>query len=254
MTRWDRSSIVVALVGLSVPTMAAWGTTIPRSQVARSVASDPARLTEMQHHFADVMLIHEAVIRGDLPSVRQPALRLATASMPPSMPEAAAPFVANIRKAGQRAADATALAVAAQATVAMVTECANCHRAVGVSPAPSLTVRHDVGGVVGHMEEHQRAADAMLIGLMIPSTSKWLEGAERLRVATLLPSTFPQDPTLTKEIRQLDIRVHEMADRAIDAETATDRAHAYTDVLATCAQCHRLHSKIWGPGRGGLVY
>jgi cytochrome c553 len=204
----------------------------------------------MQHHFADVMLIHEAVIRGDLPSVRQPALRLTTASMPPGVPEAAAPFVANIRKAGQRAADATALAAAAQATVAMVTECANCHRAVGVSPAPSLTVRHDVGGVVGHMEEHQRAADDMLVGLMIPSTSQWLGGAERLRVATLLPSTFPKDPKLTKEIRQLDIRVHEMADRAIDAETATERAHAYTDLLTTCAQCHRLHSSVWGPGRG----
>jgi cytochrome c553 len=205
----------------------------------------------MRHHFADVLLVHEAVVRGDLLAVRPPALRLAAVAMPERMPETAAPFVAEIRKAGQRAADATTLAAAAQATVAMATGCAKCHRGVGVFPAPSRPAGPDIGGLLGHMLEHQRAADDMLIGLMVPSTADWRQGADRLRAATLLPRQFPKDPNLTKEIRKLDLRVHEMSDQAIEAETPDERANAYTALLGTCAPCHSLHSKIWGPGRSG---
>ncbi len=101
------------------------------------------------------------------------------------------------------------------------------------------------------MLEHQRAADEMLIGLMVPSTADWRQGADRLRAAVLLPRQLPKDPKLTKDIRKLDLRVHELADQAIEAETPDERASAYTALLGSCTQCHSLHSKIWGPGRGG---
>ena len=249
MSTWDRLSFAVALA-LTLQTMAGVGTPASAPQTVRSIPSDPARLVEMQHHFADTMLVHDAVLRGDLPSVRQPALRLATAARPSGMPEAAAPFIAGIRAAGQLAADAKTIGAAAQATVAMVTECANCHRAVGIFPAASRRTGQDVGGVIGHMKDHQRALDGMLIGLMIPSQSEWTEGAAHLRVAALLPSQLPKDPKLTKEIRQLDLRVHQIADQAMDADTPEARARTYTTLLGTCAQCHSLHAKIWGPGRG----
>jgi cytochrome c553 len=202
----------------------------------------------MRHHFADVLLVHEAVVRGDLPAVRPPALKVAAVAMPAGMPETAAPFVAEIRKAGQRAADARTLASAARATVAMATGCAKCHRSVGVFPAPASRPGPDIGGFLGHMLEHQRAADDLLIGLMVPSTADWRQGADRLRAAPLLPRQFPDDPKLTREIRKLDRRVHEMADQAIEAETLDDRANAYTALLGTCAPCHSLHIRIWGGG------
>jgi mono/diheme cytochrome c family protein len=183
--------------------------------------------------------------------VRAPARKLATVAAPAGLPDAAAPFVEEIRRAGQRAADAATLSTAARATVSMVTACAGCHRAVGVFPVPSRSPGHDLGGLVGHMLEHQRAADAMLVALMIPSAAEWREGADRLRVAPLLPSKFPKDAKATKEIRALDLSVHQIADLAMDAETADERARVYTELLTTCAQCHRLHSRVWGPGRGG---
>lgn len=223
----------------------------PAPQRAQSVPSTSARLTEMRHHFGQVVLIHEAVIRGDLPAVKAPAIEVAAVVMPAGMPATATPFVLAIRRAGQRAADATTLAAAAEATVAMVTECANCHRAVGVFPAPSRPATHDVGAIVGHMLEHQRAADDMLVGLMIPSPSQWRTGAERLRAAPLRPAELPRDSKLTDYVREADVEVHRIADQASAAETPDQRAAAYLELLTSCAKCHSLHSKVWGPGRGG---
>ena len=249
----DRLIVIsaVALLTLNFQAIAGQRATPSVPQVTRSIASDSNRLAEMQHHFADIMMVHEAVSRGDLPAVREVAVKLFTMATPAGMPDRAAPFMANIRKAAQRAGDATTIEAAAEAAIGMVTECAGCHRAVGTFPSASRPFVNEVGGVVGHMKDHQRAADHMLIGLMVPSQSEWLEGASRLRVAALLPSEFPKDPKLTREIRRLDIRVHEIADQAIDADTSEQRARAYATLLGTCAQCHNLHAKVWGPGRGG---
>lgn len=251
MTRSDRLSFT-ALWLCPIVVATVLGAAAP-PQVAQSVPTSRTRLEEMRHHFADVLLVHEAVIRGDLPAVRQPALRLAEVAVPQGMPETAAPFVAELRRAGRRAASAPTIAAAAQATVAMATACATCHRGMGVFPAASRPAGPEIGGALGHMLEHQRAADEMLIGLMVPATVDWRQGAERLRVAPLLPRQFPKDPKLTTNIRKLDLRVHELADQAIDAETADERGSAYAALLETCTQCHSLHSKIWGPGRGGGV-
>jgi mono/diheme cytochrome c family protein len=237
MTRWDRSLAGAAVVWVGL-VASSFGAATPPAQASQTSASGPQRLAEMRHHFSDVILVHEAVIRGDLRSVGPPAQALASIATPAGMPAATAPFVAEIRRAGQRAADAANLAAAAQATVSMVTACAGCHRAAGVMPAASRSIGHDVGGIVGHMLEHQRAADMLLIALMMPSATEWRQGADSLRVAALLPFKFPSDPKLTKDIRALDLRVHQIADRAIDAETADERARVYTDLLTTCAQCH----------------
>jgi cytochrome c553 len=241
----------LSLVGV-LPTPGTRASGLSADQAARSVPSTQVRLAEMRHHFAQVMLIHEAVIRGDLPSVREPAATLASMEIPVGLPAAAAPYVVAVREAGQRAVEAKTLTAAAAATVAMVVECANCHRAVGVFPAvPSGTTR-DVGGLVGHMQEHQRAVDELLIGLMVPSLSQWTAGAERLRGANLRPGELPKDPQLTKWVREGDVRVHQLADQAVAAETPAQRAAAYAGLITTCAQCHGIHSKVWGPGRGGL--
>ncbi len=90
-------------------------------------------------------------------------------------------------------------------------------------PAP-----RDVGGVVGHMQEHQLALDNMLLGLMIPSLSHWREGADRLRVAPLLPAKLPPDQKLTDQIRKADVRAHQLAERALKAENVADRTEVCT--------------------------
>jgi mono/diheme cytochrome c family protein len=94
----------------------------------------------------------------------------------------------------------------------------------------------------------------MLLGLMVPSPSQFRDGAERLRIATLRPSDLPKDPQFTKWVREADVRVHQVADRAVEADTQGQRAAAYSELMTTCAQCHGLHSKVWGPGRGALPH
>ncbi len=242
---------------LAIPTLVAAGSFAmaaaarePRpTQTAQSVPSSPARLVQMQHHFVQVTLIHEAIIRGDLPSVREPAVTLARLPIPPDTPAPLAPFAAAIGRAAGQAAKAPDLAAAASATTLMLRQCGECHRAAGVLPAPSRTLRPDVGGIVGHMLEHQRAVDGLLQGLVIPSATEWRQGAERLKVAPLRPEQYPPDPRLTSELKRTDARVHAIADRAAAAADAPARAAVYSDLLTTCAQCHGLHRQIWGPDR-----
>ncbi len=251
MTRNDVSvTIGVALVLASVVAASSERPAAPAArQAAQAVQSTPERMAEMRHHFTQVMTVHEAVIRGDLAAVREPAERLAGIAVPAGLPPVAAPFVANLRQAARRAAEAKTLAAAAAATVTMVGECANCHQAVGVYPVPSVPATHDLGGIVGHMLEHQRAADEMLQGLLIPSPAQWRRGAERLEVAALHPSELPRDRQWTMEIRGAEARVHQVAAKAVKAGSPSARAATYVELLSSCATCHSLHKRIWGPGR-----
>lgn len=209
--------------------------------------SDPQRLAEMRHHFLQVTLVYEAVVRGDLAAVRVPATELAALATPPGTPDAALPILAEIRAAGRRAMVATTLAEAAAPAAAMLSQCGECHRSVGVFPAPSNRTYPDVGGIVGHMLNHQRAVDELLQGLLIPSESRWTQGAERLRTAELSRVDLPPDPKLTPEIRKAEAAVHALAGRAAAASTTTERAAVYVELATTCARCHGLHRQIWGP-------
>ena len=133
----------------------------------------------------------------------------------------------------------------------MIGECASCHRTFGVMPVPSVLTTRDLGGIVGHMLQHQRAADEMLQGLLIPSVTQWQMGAERLCTAILHERELPPDRQWTREIRGAEGRVHAAAERALKATTQSARGASYVDLLSSCAQCHSLHKKLWGPGRGG---
>jgi len=216
---------------------------------SQQVKSMPERLAQMQHHFAQVGLLHEAVIRGDLRGLRDPAKRLANVEQPPNVAPAAARHVLAIQAAARRAADARDLATAASATASMLLSCGNCHREIGTMPVPVTPKRAEVGGLVGHMLEHQRAVDEMLEGLFIPSESQWIRGATRFRAAPLPRRSLPRDRKLTREILLAEERVHQLADRAIDAGGWNDRAEIYAGVLTTCASCHSLHNVVWGPRR-----
>jgi mono/diheme cytochrome c family protein len=219
-------------------------------QQQTSLPSNPQRLAEMRHHFLQVTLVYEAVIRGDLAAVRAPATELSILPTPTGLPLTAAPFVDAIRTAGRQAAVATTLEAAAAPAAMMLAQCGECHRAAGIFPAPSTRTYPDVGGVVGHMLEHQRAADELLQGLLIPSESRWTQGAARLRTAELSRADLPSDPKLTPEVRKAETAVHALADRAAAASTTAARAAVYVDLATTCARCHTLHRQIWGPKTG----
>lgn len=207
----------------------------------------PARAAEMRGHFTQVTKIHEALIRGDLKATLAPGAELATTDPPEGFPAMAAPFVEEIRRAARQVGTAANLRSAAASLVTLLGQCASCHQAAGVYPSPASPRHPDLPMVVGHMIEHQRGADDMLQGLMMPSASRWIEAADRLETATLRPAEWPADSKLTAEARQADAAVHALAARARTATTARARANLYVDLVTTCASCHSLHRSVWGP-------
>jgi cytochrome c553 len=235
------------LLGFVLLAASVQATSWAQNAPTQSPPSIPQRAAEMRHHFSQVTRIHEALIRGDLKAVLAPAAELATTDAPAAFPQMAAPFVEEIRRSARRAGTAPNLRTAAASMVTLLEQCAACHQAAGVYPSPASPRRPDLPMVVGHMLDHQRAADDMLQGLMMPSASRWIEAADRLEAATLRPAEWPQDPRLTAEARQADAAVHALAGRARSVTTARARANLYVDLVTTCASCHSLHRGVWGP-------
>jgi cytochrome c553 len=205
------------------------------------------RQLNMRHHFAEVDRIHEAIVRGDLPAVRLPATELSRMAVPPGTITIAVPYVLAISEDAKAVVAADDLAGAARATASMLRQCGECHTTAKVSPLRPAPPAAAAGGLTGHMLEHQRAVDELLQGLVVPSASQWDRGAERLRTAPLRPGDLPQDPALAGSVRRADERVHQIAARAAVAATPAARANVYADLLTTCADCHSLHRRIWGP-------
>jgi mono/diheme cytochrome c family protein len=240
----------IALVVTMVLGIGAWReAATAKAAQQRSIESDPTRAALMRKHFDQALAIEDGVIRGDLAAVSIAANALANYQAPAGLPTAGAPFVAAMKQAAQRAASAKNLATAAHESATMLATCGNCHQTVGIRPAFPSPPTPAPGGVVGHMLEHQRAVDLMLQGLVVPSTTLWEEGAQGLKGARLHERQLPRDSRLTPEIITAEDRVHRLASTAVDIHDPSVRATTYAQLLATCAECHGLHQKLWGPSR-----
>jgi cytochrome c553 len=200
----------------------------------------------MRAHFNQAMVVHAAVIRGDLAAVA-PAARVLADQDPASLPAGSASHVAAMKQAAREAADARDILAAGQATARMLSACGNCHRALGTMPAVTSRPRPSVGGIVGHMLEHQVAVDQMLEGLVVPSDSLWRAGTRAMATAPLHSRELPVDSAVRRELAPTEERVHRMATDAVQASDPFARAGFYAQMLAGCADCHKRHAKIWGP-------
>jgi hypothetical protein len=163
------------------------------------------------------------------------------------MPASSVKFIEGIRTAGRRIVQAPTLANATVEVTRMLRYCGSCHQSMSVFPARRTRTGPDLGGIVGHMLEHQRALDELLLGLVVPSDGRWRDGAERLKAAVLHPSDWPGDAKLTPEIRRAEAAVHDIADEAARATTPVEQGAVYSRLLMTCGSCHGLHARIWGP-------
>jgi hypothetical protein len=239
--------LVVATVVATLNAATARVSTAPAG--AQAVTPQANRAAHMQVHFSQVMTVHEAVIRGDLAAVRAPATWLAGHEGPSSLPPGSAPFVAQMQRAARRTAQASTVLEAALGTADMLKTCGDCHRGVGTMPAATLSSSPAVGGIVGHMLAHQRSADQMLQGLIVPSSALWRTGADGFSGAPLRTGKLPEDPRLTPELAASEKRVHELAAQAAKTDDDGARAVFYGQMIARCADCHALHQKVWGPSR-----
>jgi hypothetical protein len=214
---------------------------------AQAVKPDAVRIAQMHEQYRQVMVVQSAVTRGDLEAVRAPARLLAAATTPRGLPDAMSRHAVAMTAAASQAATAPNLTGAAHATATMLSECGTCHLDAGTRPAISDTSTTAVGGIVGHMIDHQRAIDQLQRGLMIPSSSDWIQGARGLRAAPLHRADLPPDPKLTGELRRVEEAVHRLAEDAVSAELTATRVRVFSTLLSRCADCHSLHKRIWGP-------
>jgi mono/diheme cytochrome c family protein len=214
----------------------------------RSVPASPERQAIMRSHYFEVVEVHEALIRGDLKAIAAPAKRLAALTPATPVPAEFSPFVTALKTSAARVAEATTIDGAARATTDLLAQCAGCHRSAGIRPPTPSRVTPDVGGMVGHMLEHQRATDELLLGLLLPSASVWDLGAGRLNTGELRPNELPRDPKMSDEAKKADEKIHKLAADAAAAGSSPARRDAmYVEVVTACAQCHGLHPNIWGP-------
>lgn len=206
------------------------------------------RLAQMQQHFGQVMTMHEALIRGDLQTVRESATWLAGRDRPAGLPDGSEPYIEAMRQAAARAASAPDALAAASATAAMLATCGDCHRAVGAEPVLAVARRAGRDGLAGHMEDHRVASELMLQGLVVPSASRWEKGAAGFAAAPLHPESLPKGED-RERLAQTEAHVHRAASRALQATDSVARGMVYGEILAGCADCHQHHPARATPGR-----
>jgi cytochrome c553 len=215
----------------------------------QSTLAQAGQSSIMRGHYAQVMAMHAAVIRGDVPAIAAPARELLQRLGVPTNPPAPESTLNEMRFAARWAADTSNLAVAAAATASLLKGCGDCHRAAAVRAAAELPAATKVGGVVGTMLEHQRAAELMVQGLVGPSTTAWREGARTFAATPLHPKGLPADTAERKQMVLVEERLQRDVAKAADLEDGYARAAAYASILAECSGCHAKHAKVWGPVR-----
>ena len=226
--------------------------TLAAQQSTQTTPSD--RAAKMREHYSLAFAVHAAVIRGDLPAVGKTANDLLERFTVSPIGPAQSAAAAAIRAAAQKTTAAKDLASAATATASILKSCGDCHLAASVMPAaPSLPPAPTVGGIVGHMLEHQRADEQMLQGLVVPSTRLWRDGALAFAHAPLHEKELPANTTGRRQMVQVELRLQRIAAEAVDVTDPSARAVSYGSILAACADCHKNHAKVWGPGRGSTV-
>lgn len=200
----------------------------------------------MTDHFTRVREIEEAIIRGDIEAARAPARWIAEHQEVTGLPAGSETYVGEMKNAAKAVASTDSIGNAAVAAASVVSTCGTCHSAIKVTPKmPELTAPTHAAGAQSHMREHQYAVDLMYRGLVAPSGELWAKGAQALKAAPLAAQELPK---ISAEIARFEARVHELADRAINAPDLGAKVAIYGEIVSGCATCHGLHGKAWGPG------
>ena len=210
----------------------------------------PASLAEVQKHMDDhfgrVREVEDAVIRGDLEAAKTPALWIADHQETTGLPAGTDSRVIAMKNSAKSVASSANIENAAIATAALIGACGGCHADARVSPRlPEVSEPTARAKLPGHMLEHQHAIELMYRGLVSPASGDWMRGAEALKTATLGGKSVPD---ASAEAVAAEARVHELAQRAMDAPSMSSRVTIYGSLIGGCANCHSLHGRVFGPG------
>ena len=222
--------VLAAVVGLLIT---------PRLTHAQE-SSEGATEKHMWSHFRAAADMQAAVVRGDLPALKEPATWLAEHDEV-GLPTGAEPFVGELRRAALRAAEARRIEEAGAAIGRVAAACGSCHRELGVELRPTEHLEPPPGeadDVQMHMVRHAWAADRLWEGLVMPSGEAWAAGAKVFGEEPLdaLDMSF-EDP---RGVHEAAKQTHALGERAGLETEPSLRARTYGELIASCAACHQI--------------
>lgn len=198
---------------------------------------EKATTVHMPAHFADVLEIHGAIVRGALGEAQAAAKDLLANRAEATLADWA-PYVFAMNDAATEVARAGTLEAAGLAASELARTCGDCHLALGVRIAPHESDPPAVDSEPDAiMRRHKWAFDRLLEGIVTPSERAWSRGVAAY--VDLPPCS--NDPSSERDIAVI-ARVRETAraaeSGARNAHTLVERAQAYGALLPTCATCH----------------
>jgi cytochrome c553 len=229
------------------PVAGSQGALPPQSQPQPTAGVRP----RMREHFSKGAAIRDAVIRADLEGVRAPARWLADHPQD-DLPESAQPQILEMRRLAADVAASKDLPEAARRVARLAAACGACHTAIEVTPTLMAAFpRGEDETLSGHMRKHDRAADLLYRGLVVPSDHSWNSGAKAL-AGDPAELELRRGPTVRPEIEALAKRLHGLAEEAGTARDAKARSDVYGRMLETCSDCHKRQKVVvpQGASRG----
>ena len=231
---------VLCLFALA-PVARSQGPPQPPSQPAGQPA--PTVRPRMREHFLLGAAIRDAIIHADLAAVREPAMWLAEHPQD-DLPASAEGKVREMQRLSAEVAKAPDLTQAARGMARLAAACGSCHTAVKATPTLIAAMPHgEDASLAGHMRKHNRAADLLYRGLVVPSDHSWNQGADSLTgdpvELELKRGSAPQP-----EIEALAKQLHDLAQQARKAGNPKSRSEVYGQMLATCSQCHKQQNVV----------
>ena len=199
---------------------------------ATSTAAAPVRPTltpqaRMEFHAREADMMRRAVIAGDLSAASVEAKALSEDKWTPRLKPTWRSHMQAMYGAARAYDDASNIGEGAGAVAQLARACAGCHNALG-GPNPAT---YNGQPPEPSMGGHAWAAERLWFGLMAPSEAAWAEGARQLAK----PAPFRSDVTAVdaqaKRLQQLGASAMTVA--------SEHRARVFSDVLTTCADCHR---------------
>ena len=188
----------------------------------------------MSEHFARGTMAQTAVTNGDLAMARVNAGWLVEHPPVKGIPDDADK---PMRAAARAVLEATEISAAAAGVGQIGAACGTCHLSQGVNPGIDSVVDMEYGvSLAARMARHQWGVDRMWEGLVNPSNSLWLEGAEALLESPLTGSGGADETGHL--IDALGSEVFELAIQARKTTGQVDRGSLYGQLLTTCAVCH----------------
>jgi cytochrome c553 len=191
----------------------------------------------MDDHQSRADLVHRAIIDGQLPAARDPALWLAAHEEHSQLPQGVKSPVEDVRAFARSITRSASLADAARCASEMAAACGRCHEAAGADLRFAGPTMPPTGQrAAPHMLRHAWATNQMWRALLSRSDALWQAGATALSEDPL----FHANDESGREVVALARDVHLLGSQARRIENPDHRAGIYGRLLSTCADCHTL--------------